>query len=91
MITARPATHLVGTRQERRTQRRRKVREQLLAVAVLVVVFAITVLLLSLQWLDAGSSGAAHAGSASGRAVVPVFRAVSHFPAVSNFPLSEVH
>ena len=67
MITARPATQLAGTRQERRTQRRRKVREQLLAVAVLVVVFAVTVLLLSLQWLDAGPAGSAHAGSVAGR------------------------
>ena len=57
MTTVREAASPPGSRQHRRSQRRRLVREQLLAVAVLVAIFLATVLLLALQWLHAGASG----------------------------------
>lgn len=65
MITARPAARstsperpaeTVGlpacqTRQHRRQERRRKVREQILIGLILLALLVITVVLLSLQWL----------------------------------------
>lgn len=57
MTTVRPAASSAGNRQQRRTQRRRLVREQVLAVVVLVAAFLVTVLLLGLQWLHAGTLG----------------------------------
>ncbi|HET6965986.1 MAG TPA: hypothetical protein VFH58_14520 [Acidimicrobiales bacterium] len=45
-----------GTRIRRLERRRRMVREELLAVAVLLVFLAITVAVLATQWLDSGPS-----------------------------------
>ncbi len=45
-----------GERVRRLERRRRLVREELLAVAVLLVVLAVTVAVLATQWLDSGPS-----------------------------------
>lgn len=45
-----------GERQRRRQERQRLLREELLAVAVLLAVLGVTLVLLGLQWLDAGSA-----------------------------------
>jgi type VI protein secretion system component VasF len=47
----------VASREQRRRHRRRLAREQTLAVVFLVVAFAVTVVLLGLQWLHTGSPG----------------------------------
>lgn len=62
MTTVREAASPTGSRQQRRNQRRRLVREQALAVVILVALFLVTVLLLGLQWLHAGPTGA-HRGT----------------------------
>jgi hypothetical protein len=46
-----------GERLRRLRRRRRLLREQWLAVAVLVVALAATLMVLGLQWLDSGQSG----------------------------------
>lgn len=69
--------HEPGTRQRRRLERQRVVREQILTLVVLAAALAVTLVLLGLQWLDSGgSSPAVHGGSAG---------------ALSPFFLSEVH
>ncbi len=45
-----------GERQRRRQERQRLLREEFLAVAVLLAVLGVTLVLLGLQWLDAGSA-----------------------------------
>ncbi len=45
-----------GERKRRFERRRRLVREELLAVAVLLVFLAVTVAVLATQWLDSGPS-----------------------------------
>ncbi len=50
-----------GERVRRLERRRRLVREELLAVAVLLVVLAVTVAVLATQWLESGLSASAAA------------------------------
>ncbi|MGH9115807.1 MAG: hypothetical protein ACRDWW_08260 [Acidimicrobiales bacterium] len=54
-----------GARLQRLHHRRRLVREELLAVAVLVLALAVTLLILGLQWLG-GSPPAAGSAPAAG-------------------------
>jgi hypothetical protein len=66
MTTVRSATPLAtsdgadgggpGERLRRRRQRRRLVREQLLAVAILVIALAATLVVLGLQWVGSGQN-----------------------------------
>jgi hypothetical protein len=46
-----------GERLRRLRRRRRLLREQVLAIAVLVIALAATLTVLGLQWLDSGQSG----------------------------------
>jgi hypothetical protein len=50
-----------GERIQRLQRRRRLVREEILAIAVLVVLLAVTVLVLATQWLESGPSANASA------------------------------
>jgi hypothetical protein len=45
-----------GERLRRRRERRRLVREQMLAVAILVIALAVTLVVLGLQWVGSGQS-----------------------------------
>jgi len=54
VLGAAAADHTPGVRLRRLRQRRRLVREELLAVAVLVIALAVTLTVLGLQWLDSG-------------------------------------
>ena len=45
-----------GERLRRRRERRRLVREEILAVSVLVIALAVTLVVLGLQWLGSGQS-----------------------------------
>lgn len=74
MTTARHAAPTPGERQRRRRRRRRIVREELLAVAVLAAILVVTLILIGLQWLDAGSSS-----SAAGPAGIAHLHALSRF------------
>ncbi len=72
MKTVRPATHVAippeataphagddgpGARLRRLHHRRRLLREELLAIAVLIIALAATLLVLGLQWLGSGQPG----------------------------------
>jgi hypothetical protein len=61
-VAAAPADGSPGARLRRLKQRRRLLREELIAAAVLVIALAVTLAVLGLQWLDSGpvtvSSGA---------------------------------
>jgi len=48
----------VGARRQLRSQRRRQVREEALAVLALLLALVITLVLLGMQWLDTGPTGA---------------------------------
>ena len=56
-----PLDHGPGVRLRRLQKRRRLVREELLAVAVLVIALAVTLTVLALQWLDSGPTTVAAA------------------------------
>lgn len=67
----REATHAPGVdpehggRRQRRLERRRRVREEIIVGAVLATALVITILILALQWLDSPSSVAVGPGSDS--------------------------
>lgn len=54
-----PAGDPITSRQARRREQRRLVREELAAVLVLALLLAVTLVLLGLQWLQTGSPSAA--------------------------------
>jgi hypothetical protein len=54
-----------GARLRRLERRRRLLREELLAVAVLIIALAITLVVLGLQWLDSGPSAVSSAAGLS--------------------------
>jgi Tfp pilus assembly protein PilN len=56
MTTARQAAPRAGYRHQRRLDKQRRFREELLAVGVLLVALLVTVVLLGLQWLHGGQS-----------------------------------
>jgi type VI protein secretion system component VasF len=56
MTTARQAAPRAGYRHQRRLDKQRRFREELLAVGFLLLVLLATVVLLGLQWLHGGQS-----------------------------------
>jgi Tfp pilus assembly protein PilN len=64
MTTARQAAPRAGYRHQRRIDKQRRLREELLVVGVLLVLLLVTVGLLALQWL--------HGGQTSNGAGIPV-------------------
>ncbi len=54
-----PGQYSATTRQTRRHEQRRRIREELIAVLVLAVLLTITLVLLGLQWLQTGSAPSA--------------------------------
>lgn len=61
----------VGVRAERRRRRRRRFREMMAVLVVLAVLFAATVVILGLQWLDSPSTsgGSPSAQTSSGQSL----------------------
>ena len=73
-----PQVVRTGERLRRLEQRRRLLREQFLAVLVLLIALAVTVAVLATQWLENGPSTAGAAPAAAGAAMsarvfVPMF------------------
>jgi hypothetical protein len=64
VVAAAEADGLPGARLRRLQQRRRLLREELIAAAILVIALAVTLTVLGLQWLDTGTAAVSSAGVA---------------------------